>query len=339
MKIFSQRYLTADIFLLSAILISAIYTDFNSINSSPYPNNYSSSIQTNPGSGNKIIVVGDLQKTSFWEKLIGRESNDEERKLIVNEISKENPAMLVLLGDLVFDGSSASDWEEFDELIEPIAQKNIIIKPVLGNHDYWGSNKSALKNFSERFEQFKSRHWYSLRFDSLALIFLDSNIDDLSESDWNEQKNWFENQLKVFDKDNSVKGIFVFLHHPPYTNSTVTCDEIHVQKYFVNPFSNSVKSLAMISGHAHGYERFYKNRKTFVVSGGGGGPRVDLKHNTEESHHDLLANDPDTSDKRPFNFLIITRNNETIEITVKGLLKNTSEFFILEKFRLPVTSE
>ena len=59
----------------------------------------------------QIAVVGDLQTTSFWELLIGRESNDRERELIVNQIVKEKPSMLIILGDMVFDGSVRAQLE------------------------------------------------------------------------------------------------------------------------------------------------------------------------------------------------------------------------------------
>ena len=74
------------------------------------------------------------------------------------------------------------------------------------------------------------------------------------------------------DADPKVRGVLVFTHHPPYTNSTVTKDESHVQQAFVGPFVAAKKTLALLSGHAHGYEHFIEQRKHFVVSGGGGGP-------------------------------------------------------------------
>jgi predicted MPP superfamily phosphohydrolase len=283
-----------------------------------------------------FIVLGDTQKTSLWEKIVGRESNDAERELIINEIANSDPAFVIIVGDLVFDGSSETHWKDFDELIEPVASKNIPVYPVLGNHDYWGSNSSALKNFSERFEQFRTKHWYSQKFDSLGLIFLDSNIDELPASGWDEQKAWFGQKLDEFDKDSSITGVFIFLHHPPFTNSTVTSDELHIKKTFMPAYINSKKGLAMITGHAHGYERFFENGKTFIVSAGGGGPRVDLKDSPETRHKDKLINDPDTTAQRPFNFLVIERTGENVRIIVRGLLKNTNRFFDLEEFSLPI---
>lgn len=285
-----------------------------------------------------FIVLGDLQRTSFWERIIGRESNDTERKLIINEIANNDPAFVVIVGDLVFSGASESDWKDFDELIKPITEKNIPVSPVLGNHDYGGSNKSALKNFSKRFSQFKESQWYIQKFDSLALVFLNSNIDDLSSEEWEIQKEWFEANLNTLNNDTSIKGIIVFLHHPPYTNSTVTSDEEHVQKKFVPAFERSEKTIAMITGHVHSYERFFKNDKTYIVSGGGGGHRVDLKPAEDCTHKDLLNNDPDKTNKRPFNFLTISRKNETVEIVVTGLLKNSFESFELERFVLQLNT-
>jgi|GEM_PF-1620259 len=47
-----------------------------------------------------IVIAGDLQKTSFIEKCMGRESNDRERILLIKE--------------MVFDGSNRFEWKDFD---------------------------------------------------------------------------------------------------------------------------------------------------------------------------------------------------------------------------------
>jgi hypothetical protein len=87
--------------------------------------------------------------------------------------------------------------------------------------------------------------------------------------------------------------------------------------------------LAFISGHAHTYERFLKNEKMFIISGGGGGPRVTLNTGLE-CHTDLYKG----KSPRPFNYLLLTETNDGVNFTVKGLNKNGKDFFILEEFNL-----
>jgi hypothetical protein len=67
--------------------------------------------------------------------------------------------------------------------------------------------------------------------------------------------------LESFDEDQSIKGIIVFTHVPPYTNSPlhgVSGGDEKVREDFLLLFcSNKMKkTIAFISAHAHGYERF-----------------------------------------------------------------------------------
>ncbi len=277
-----------------------------------------------------IAAVGDLQRTSVWEYMAGRESNDVERKEIIENISEQNPGSVILLGDMVFAGDNIDHWRFFDALMTPIKKENIPIFPVIGNHEYWGNNRIALQYLTERFPVLKGSHWYTETCDSVGLIFLDSNDPEYSSEQWQSQVDWFRNKLISFDNDTSIRGILVFAHHPPYTNSLITGDEMQVQLGFVPAFDKSRKTLAFITGHAHTYERFIENGKTFIVSGGGGGPRVLLKTGSD-IHHDYY-NGPSP---RPFNYLIINKSDGGINFTVKGVEKGSSKFFTMEQFTLP----
>jgi Icc-related predicted phosphoesterase len=277
-----------------------------------------------------IAIIGDLQKTSLPEIFMGRESNDEERVLLVNEISGLDPAMMVILGDMVFDGSDANEWFGFDRLLEPVRKEKIPVYPVLGNHEYWGLNSTAKKNFRSRFPQLKKSEWYIQKYDSIVMVFLNSNRADMTAGGWDKQEAWYDKKLKEFDADPSVKAVVTFLHHPAYTNSIVTGDEPDVQLAFVPAYLKSEKCLVMISGHAHTYERFRKDGKTFIVSGGGGGPRVGLNDGTG-FHKDLYTG----SSPRPFHFLLLSREQSGLKITVRGLLKRSSVFFTMEEIHIP----
>jgi Icc-related predicted phosphoesterase len=276
-----------------------------------------------------LTIVGDLQRTSLWEILIGRETNYFETNEIIKNISDENPGSVILLGDLVFEGDNLNHWKYFDSIIVPLKNKPIPMFPVIGNHEYLGINTTAFNYLTARFPILKNQHWYSEVCESIALIFLDSNNSEYSEEEWNNQINWFKDKLSKFDNDPAVKGILVFAHHPPYSNSVLTGDDMCIQKGFIPAFDDSKKSLAFISGHAHTYERFVEKRKTFIVSGGGGGPRVLLKTGFG-SHHDYYKG----SSPRPFNYLLLSKESDGIEVTVKGVDKGKTNFYTLEQFEL-----
>ncbi len=247
----------------------------------------------------RFAILGDLQRTSrleFW-----RESNAAESRRLVSEIAARRPDFVVGLGDAVFRGTSGRDWARFDALTAPLRDSGIPILPILGNHEYWLSSRMALRNFFERFPALAGRHWHADTYGILGLLFLDSNERELGGEAWREQEAWLGETLARFDADASVAGVLAFSHHPPYTNSTVTGDGAPVQRTFVPLFAAAAKTLAMFSGHVHSFERFVRGGKTYVVAGGGGGPRVRLAHGEARRHRDDLFEGPAV---RPFHFLL-----------------------------------
>jgi hypothetical protein len=287
------------------------------------------SIISDVGRTKSLAIVGDIQRTSIWEYFIGREENDPERILIINEIKDENPAAVVLLGDMVFDGSDPGHWRGFDSLMLPLIRNDFIVLPVLGNHEYFGNKLAAMRNIKQRFPVFDSNRWYSRVYDGLALVFVDSNEDQLPPGIRQGQREWYVKTIRAYDADPTIDGILVFLHHPPYSNSVITGDEPHVQRHFVPAFVNSRKGLAMFAGHAHTYERFQKHNKTFITSGGGGGPRVLLRKGAS-AHQDLCT----LPSPRPFHFLILEKRSTYIRISVRALDKGKNRFYNLEQFNI-----
>ena len=90
----------------------------------------------------------------------------------------------------------------------------------------------------------------------LGMIFVDSNAEPLGRDRWEAQSRWYEATLNAFQSDDAVRAILVFLHHAPVTNSSLVDDDANVVRTFVPSFLKKEKTLAMFTGHAHGYERF-----------------------------------------------------------------------------------
>jgi Icc-related predicted phosphoesterase len=279
--------------------------------------------------GGRFAVVGDLQRTSLLE--FWRESNDAERGLVVAAIARARPAFLAIVGDLVFDGSSARSWAEFDALTAPLRDAGIPTLAAFGNHEYWGG-RGGERHFFARFPGIEGHHWYTVDYGPLRFIVLDSNIDKLPAAAWERQVRWYEEALAAGDRAPEVRGVVVLLHHPPYTNSTVTGDEPHVQRFFVPPFLRAHKTLAMVSGHVHSYERFARAGKTFLVSGGGGGPRAKLATGSARRHPDDLFPGPALRD---FNFLLVTVTAMGFTAEVLGLPKEGKVFKTIDRFSMP----
>jgi len=275
----------------------------------------------------RFTVVGDIQPTSGLE--VWRESNHSERRMIVRAIAREKPDFLAMMGDLVFCGSSSAAWADFDRLRQPLESERIRVLPVIGNHEYWLSRRAALPNFFARFPHLDGRRWYAASFGPVGLVFLDSNFHWLPRAEWRAQLAWYRRVLSRFDASAETRGILVFLHHPPFTNSRVTSDTLHVQKHMVGPFLEARKTLAMLSGHVHSYERFERAGKVFLVTGGGGGPRVTLAEGTRRRHaDDAFAGPP----LRSFHYVNFTLGDTGLEVEVLGLEKGGEQFAPMDRF-------
>jgi predicted MPP superfamily phosphohydrolase len=220
---------------------------------------------------NNFVLVGDTQSTSHWE--FWRERNDRERKLIIDEITRHEPAFVIHLGDLTTRGSSEKHWQQFDDFHRELREKGIPFFPVLGNHEFYGNNRKALENYFKRFPHLAQKRWYRFTWKNVGLIMIDSNFSTLTERQVEQQSQWYLNELQRLEEDGEIDTIIVCCHGSPFTNSRVISPNKDVEIHFVDPFLQFQKSRLFFSGHSHSYERFQIKNKFFIVSGGGGGPR------------------------------------------------------------------
>lgn len=264
-----------------------------------------------PNPGETIVVVGDTQRTTWPESLfLNREQNEFARRQLVQKIAKENPRFVVHLGDMVSEGGDLSEWDYFDRLMLPIERRRIPILPTLGNHEYWGNQKIAEKAERSRFEDLEHGTSYSKTYRGIGLVWLDSNLGGIAGK---EQADWFDQQLCAFDRDTTIRGVLVFTHHPPFTNGKNRPVEPYVGSVLLPSFMHASKTVAFLSGHVHGYERFEKDHKEYVVTGGGGGPRVE--YNVKPHVDPSTKYRPDAAEKRPFNYVVIEVDDTKLSFT------------------------
>jgi 3',5'-cyclic AMP phosphodiesterase CpdA len=278
---------------------------------------------------NHLILVGDTQGTSQWE--FWRERNDRERRLIVDEIARQDPAFAVNLGDLTTQGSSAKHWQEFDDLHAALREKRIPYLPILGNHDVYGNNQSALQNFFSRFPHLSQQRWYSFTWKNVVFVMVDSNFSMMTEEQKKERAKWYLDGLERLERDGSVDHIIVCCHRPPFTNSRVVKPDGEVQRSFADPFVRFRKTRIFFSGHAHTYERFQSEGKFFIVSGGGGGPRQKVQIDDRKRRYEDLFSGPEL---RFFHFCRIEARDGSLYFSVHRL-GSDSTFSIAESFTIP----
>jgi hypothetical protein len=263
---------------------------------------------------NSFIVVGDTQRTSNWE--FWRERNFSETQSLLAEIARRNPAFVIHVGDLTARGSSEKHWEYFDQWHRPILDRKIPYFPVAGNHEYYGSDTTALNHFFARFPHLDRATWYSMRFKNVGCIMLNSNFGALDRDAVARQDAWYLKELMAMERDAEIAFILVCCHQPPYTNGTVMPRSVEVERRFAEPFLAAKKTALFMSGHCHSYERFLKNGKSFVVTGGGGGPRHRLE---ADENRRKFADEFAGPALRPFHFCEIAVGEKLLELKVIAL--------------------
>lgn len=325
-----------------------------------------------------LAIIADTQRTSFWEcSFLLREINDVEQQTVLAALGAESPrpSRLVHVGDKVYQGDSAAHWAFFDNVMKPVTDAGIPVLPMIGNHEAdFGSYAAAREHMGKRWPDFQLpglTYYTSVWNSSIALVMLDSNKDNLGIDGWVAQAEWFAAAMQRFGEDPVIRGILVFVHHAPYTNSPIVDPDLNVQDAFVPTLCSSRKALAMISGHAHGYERFEGasasarrdgmasaairsqcgNRKIpFIVSGGGGGPREGYRPESKWGLRDVATGDAAKYEeksfhfktahgRRPFNYLLLSqRSAASLTVRVRGIAKNETRVHDLETFELPFDS-
>lgn len=276
----------------------------------------------------RACLVGDTQQTAFWE--FWRERNNPERKLVLRAILSRDPAFVINLGDLTVWGSSAAHWREFDLNHRLFRERRIPYFPILGNHEFYGDNKTALANYFDRFPHLEGRHFYSFTWNRIAFILLDSKFGKMDGRERKAQSDWYFSELERFERDANIDFIIACCHEAPFTNNMVIEANLVAQTEFAEPFTRFSKTALFFSGHSHAYEKFMVREKLFIVSGGGGGPRHKLNIDPKTRRYDDLY---PGGKIRFFNFCEIERTEAGLLVKVRRL-KSDGMFDVADQFMI-----
>jgi predicted phosphodiesterase len=223
--------------------------------------------------GTTVAVYGDSQK-----------DGQVHRKIIAG-IAALQPAAVFHAGDLVDDGTDASQWEAFNLLTGPLRGR-IPFYPALGNHE----KDSPL--YFENFVLPGNERWYSVRVRDMEWFVLDS---ESSLEPGSVQHAWLEEQLRT-----STAPFRIVLLHRPLFSSSDDGGNRQLREY-IRPLMERYRVSIVFSGHHHNYERSLVNGVYYVVTGGGGGKpdprRVDNPYRQvfhKKYHFCAVANRDDT---------------------------------------------
>lgn len=213
---------------------------------------------------------------------------------------KEKPQFNLLLGDIVYSFGEAQYY--YDQFYEPYRDYPAPILAVAGNHDgmvspeaHTASLAAFLRNFCadscvvrseagglSRTAQIQPGVFFTFEAPFVRILALYSNTleDPGVIADPNigtSQLNFLTAALTRVKSDKYAGALVMVFHHPPYTASTsrhgwstdlLSQIDTICQKVGVWPH-------AMLSGHAHNYQRFTRTRKDgtqipYIVCGNGG---------------------------------------------------------------------
>ena len=219
-----------------------------------------------------FIVYGD---TRFTQR--DGVANAVARRALVARIASENPAAIVIGGDLVYEGSDPEDYETYKTETAAWSQAKIPTFPALGNHEFVGCAKDVspcLVNWwtAAAPSRVRSFRWYSVTLGPKVLVLvLDS---DSSLKPGNEQRSWFEQQISHAGAQ--VEFVLIVLHYPPVRDPVFprTKDEKEIERYLSNHRRSLHVRVVVVGSHIHNYERFRRDDVTYLVSGGGGAKPV-----------------------------------------------------------------
>lgn len=223
----------------------------------------------------KIIVFGDHRRPIWIDP---RARSMAARKVIFSAIAEERPDLVLDTGDLVPDASARS-WNLFDRDRAVFDKFTIPMEAVPGNHETYGilprsaNANIRMKPFLLRFPRNTQKRWGTRDVGNIRILLLDSNVNALSEGEIGEQEKFIIESVAGAESDSNIKLMIAAWHHPPFTNTTIYGDDRFSARSFLPRLRASRKLGAIFCGHVHGYERFWVESISLVVTGGGGAHR------------------------------------------------------------------
>ena len=201
------------------------------------------------GQGFSFIYMGDSQADpetgdySAWGQMLAQAAAD-----------KSKPAFVLVGGDLVNDGSSQEEWDNFLAAGNPVLKK-LPLYPAMGNHDNTALFKSVFE-LPDNGPEGRKEAFYSFDYGNAHFTVLDSNVMGAPNRG---DMEWLEKDLAQTDKTYKI----VMFHHPAYPAVDIPKDTQRadiIQKNYV-PIMEKAGVNLVLSGHQHVYMRTWPLEK------------------------------------------------------------------------------
>jgi acid phosphatase type 7 len=220
----------------------------------------------------RLVVYGDMRFTDASERAA---SVPAARQALIAQIAAENPAAVLLTGDVPWHGGTAGDYEVYRDETAAWRARQLPVYPALGNHEFAQcAQADCLEHWWDAFPALRGRRWYSVAIaPRLVAIALDS-VASLEAG--GPQRAWLDAELARLPR--TVDFVLFFLHHPPVADlqSGARADhnprpnERALAAYLGEAAARARARFVVCAGHIHNYERHEQDGIVYLVSGGGG---------------------------------------------------------------------
>jgi predicted phosphodiesterase len=147
-------------------------------------------------------------------------------------------AFVIMLGDNLYGGHSASDYEnKFERPYKPLLDEGVLFYASLGNHD--NSNEISYAHFN-----MNGKRYYTFIKGNAQFFVLDSNYMDAT------QLAWLGDELQKSTSEWKI----AYFHHPLYSSGKRHGSDTDLRAV-LEPLFKKHKVNIVLSGHDHVYER------------------------------------------------------------------------------------
>ena len=242
-----------------------------------------------PGGGRvTVVAAGDSR---FTDPSNTTATSPQARHALVARIAEEQPAAVLISGDVPWHGGNPKDYEEYLAETAIWGTDGLRVFPVLGNHEFSQcAVPECLEHWWAAFPELRGKRWYSVAIGGAVEVFALDTTSSLESG--SEERRWLEAQVAALPS--SIRFVLVLLHHPPVADIQTRLrvdhnprpNEIALAGYLKTAAAGSAARFVAIAGHIHNYERFLQDGVVYLVSGGMGAEPYDVDRTPSDLYQD-----------------------------------------------------
>ena len=285
----------------------------------------------------RFVAYGDSRLAAWYESILASYGNNNDHLAVVQSIGSYAPNFVLHIGDYALDGTDVGGIRNFFSV-----EKNFLISmPLLatyGNHEFSGGSGATNTKFVNYLTPppgAPNFSYYSYNYGNIHFLVIStgqySDHDDSFDLDapGSAQYQFVQNDLAAAKANSSIDQIFVSFHVPPYSAANFG-DNDHLGPWF-EPLFIQAGVKAVFVAHEHDYQHLIHNGITYILTGGAGGPILDvLNCNCQAGTKATLVDY-----KGNLNYVIVDVNGKTANFQVRGVQGGgNSSSWLIEQFSL-----